>query len=122
MGSIPGLEDHLEKEIAPHSSILAWKIPWTEEPGRLQSIGSQRVGHDLDRHAYLWSVLGSIFPLQAELSALSLFFWFDQRDSLSLDMLLHACQGNPRNLVCLKYYTTRPLHTWTTQLVIPILI
>ena len=36
----------LEKEMATHSSILAWKIPWTEEPGRLQSMGSQRVGHD----------------------------------------------------------------------------
>ena len=36
----------LEKEMAPHSSTLAWKIPWTEEPGRLQSMGSQRVGHD----------------------------------------------------------------------------
>ena len=35
-----------EKEIAPHSSTLAWKIPWTEEPGRLQSMGSQRVEHD----------------------------------------------------------------------------
>ena len=41
-----GLEDLLEKEMAPHSSILAWKIPWMEEPGRLQSMGSQRVGHD----------------------------------------------------------------------------
>ena len=41
-----GREDPLEKAMAPHSSILAWKIPWTEEPGRLQSMGSQRVGHD----------------------------------------------------------------------------
>ena len=41
-----GWEDPLEKEIATHSSILAWKIPWTEEPGRLQSMGSQRVRHD----------------------------------------------------------------------------
>ena len=41
-----GREDLLEKEIATHSRILAWKIPWTEEPGRLQSTGSQRVGHD----------------------------------------------------------------------------
>ena len=41
-----GQEDSLEKEVATHSSILAWKIPWTEEPGRLQSMGSQRVGHD----------------------------------------------------------------------------
>ena len=41
-----GWEDPLEKELATHSSILAWKISWTEEPGGLQSIGSQRVGHD----------------------------------------------------------------------------
>ena len=39
-------EDPLEKEMATHSSTLAWKIPWMEEPGRLQSMGSQRVGHD----------------------------------------------------------------------------
>ena len=41
-----GQEDPLEKEMAIHSSTIAWKIPWTEEPGRLQSIGSQRVRHD----------------------------------------------------------------------------
>ena len=41
-----GREDLLEKEMATHSSILAWKITWTEEPGRLQSMGWQRVGHD----------------------------------------------------------------------------
>ena len=41
-----GWEDPLEKEMATHSSIIAWKIPWMEEPGRLQSMGSQRVGHD----------------------------------------------------------------------------
>ena len=45
-GSIPGLEHLLEKEMATHSSILAWKIPWMEERGRLQSTRSQRVGHD----------------------------------------------------------------------------
>ena len=39
-------EDPLEKKMATHSSILAWRIPWTEEPGELQSMGSQRVGHD----------------------------------------------------------------------------
>ena len=39
-------EDLLEKEMGTHSSILAWKIPWTEEPGRLQSMGSHRVRHD----------------------------------------------------------------------------
>ena len=41
-----GWEDPLEKEMAIHSSAIAWRIPWTEEPGRLQSMGSQRVGHD----------------------------------------------------------------------------
>ena len=41
-----GQEDTLEKEMATHSSILAWEIPWTEEPEGLQSMGSQRVGHD----------------------------------------------------------------------------
>ena len=41
-----GWEDPLEKEMATHSSILAWRIPYTEVPGRLQSMGSQRVGHD----------------------------------------------------------------------------
>ena len=47
-----GLEDPLEKEMATHSSIFAWEIPWTEEPGGLQSTGSRRAGHDwrLSRH------------------------------------------------------------------------
>ena len=45
-GQFLGLEDHLEKEMATHSSILAWRVPWTEEPDGLQSMGSQRVGHD----------------------------------------------------------------------------
>ena len=54
-GSIPGLGRPLEKEMATHSSVLAWKIPWTEDPGRLQSMGSQRVGHD-------WASLLSFFP------------------------------------------------------------
>ena len=45
-GSIPGWEDPLEEEMATHPSILAWRVPWTEEPGGLQFVGSQRVGHD----------------------------------------------------------------------------
>ena len=45
--SIPGWRRSLEKEMAIHYSILAWEIPWTEEPGRLQSMGLQRVGHNL---------------------------------------------------------------------------
>ena len=45
-GLIPGGEDPLEKEMATHSSILVWRIPWTEEPGALQSIGLQKVGQE----------------------------------------------------------------------------
>ena len=41
-----GQEDLLEKKMTTHSSILAWRIPWTEEPGGIQSMGSQKVGHD----------------------------------------------------------------------------
>ena len=49
-----GQEDPPEKEMAAHSSLLAWRIPWTEEPGRLQFVGLQRVRHDwaLTHHAY----------------------------------------------------------------------
>ena len=45
-GSIPRLEDPLEKEMATHASILAWKIPWAEKPDRLQSMGPQIAGHN----------------------------------------------------------------------------
>ena len=56
-----GWEDPLEKEMVTHSSILAWRIPWTEEPGRLQSTGSQRVGHD-------WATSLSLFHFMPSLS------------------------------------------------------
>ena len=46
VGSIPGWEDPLGQGMANHSSVLAWRIPWAEEPGKLQSIRSQRVKHD----------------------------------------------------------------------------
>ena len=54
-----GQKDPLEKEIATHSSILAWRIRWTEEPGGLQSVGSERVGHDWATNIFtVMSVLG----------------------------------------------------------------
>ena len=49
-----GQEDPLEKGMATHSSVLAWRIPWTEEPGRLQSMGLQRVGHSWETNTYWW--------------------------------------------------------------------
>ena len=61
-----GREDPLEKAMAPHSSILAWKIPWREEPGRLQSMGSQGVEHD-------WVL--SISPSQTSRPRLSFWEW-----------------------------------------------
>ena len=54
-----GREDLLEKEMAVHSSTLAWKIPWTEEPDRLQSMDSQRVGHDQKQEKKLQPVKNS---------------------------------------------------------------
>ena len=65
-----GWEGSLEKEIATHSSILAWKIPWTEEPGGLQSIGLQRVGHDWatapNQREFLFTVSFSTYCLCAK--------------------------------------------------------
>ena len=57
-----GLEDPLEKEMATHSCILAWEIPWTEKPGGLQSMGSQRVGHDLatKQHVFINEFIASL--------------------------------------------------------------
>ena len=63
MGSIPGQEDPLEEEMAIYSSVLAWGIPWIEEPGGLQSMGSKRVGHNslnVCIHAQLHPTLKSI--------------------------------------------------------------
>ena len=59
-----GREDPLEKGMATHASILAWKIPWTEEPGGLQSMGSQRVGHDerLSLHSLISMIITSAPP------------------------------------------------------------
>ena len=64
LGSNRGWEDYLAKEMAPPSSVLAWRIPWTEEPGRLQSMGSQIVRHDWvtsleheNCHSEIWNTL-----------------------------------------------------------------
>ena len=59
-----GQKDALEKGMATHSSILAWEIPWTEEPGGLQSMGSQRVGHDerLSLHSLISMIITSAPP------------------------------------------------------------
>ena len=82
-----GREDPLEKEMAIHSSILAWKIPWTEEPGRLQSTGSRRVGHNwvTDTHIQLQLSQDHL------LNRLFLLLWIAFR-SLS-KIKWHKCKG-----------------------------
>ena len=70
-------EDPLEKEMATHSSILAWRIPWTEEPGRLQSIGSQTIRHDwLPKHTE------ALLPYEVALSLLQIQLRFHPWKSL----------------------------------------
>ena len=61
-----GWEDPLEKRTATHSSILAWRIPWAEEPGRLQSMGWQRVGHDWETLTSLDNTLGLCLVVEAD--------------------------------------------------------
>ena len=74
-----GQEDPLEKEMATHSSILAWKISWTEEPGRLQSMGSRRARHNWARmHTLSWQLCIPCSGLLLILPVLNLtFFIFD---------------------------------------------
>ena len=67
-----GQEDPLEKEMATHSSILTWKIPWVKEPGGLESVGSQRVGHDWATR-YTLSVL--CFGSSSYILSISLTWW-----------------------------------------------
>ena len=98
-----GWEDLLEKEMATHFSTLAWKILWTEEPGRLPSMGSQRVGHDwvtsLTHSAILFQALGSVtftFRLLCLLLLLSLSYssrlggegWGESFQTLSFPLVL----------------------------------
>ena len=87
-----GLEDPLQEGIAAYSSILAWKIPWTEEPGRLQSMGSQRVGHDWEtkhRTGHCYMSLGRSLPFfePESCSVLSDFLWF-------MEYTVHSIQFN----------------------------
>ena len=74
-----GQEDPLEKEMVTHSSILAWRIPWTEEPGRLQSMGSQRVRHDWATSLHFTSSLcADIFISLTEIQWKKFIIWYLQ--------------------------------------------
>ena len=76
-----GHEDTLEKEMATHSSTLAWKIPWTEKPGRLQSMGLQRAGHDWVTSLSLFYWPGIVhLPVSLSLCLFILFMWFSRKE------------------------------------------
>ena len=88
-------KNYLEKAMAPHSSTLAWKIPWTEEPGRLQSTGSLRVGHD-------WETSLSLFP-----------FMHWRRKWQPAPVLLPGKSQGQRNLVGCHMGSHRVRHDWS---------
>ena len=82
-----GREDRLEKEMATHSSTLAWKIPWTEKPSGLQSMGSQRVGHD-------WVTSLNFYLIRANLGVERAPLWYDLPHPEEL-LLGPDCVGAP---------------------------
>ena len=88
-----GWEDPLEKEVEIHSSTLAWKIPWTEEPGRLQSTGSQRVGH------HLVTSLSLFIPLEGIHLETSVTFCFNS-NLLHFKPVTQFCNGISRKFKC----------------------
>ena len=80
-----GREDPLEKEMAIHSGTIAWKIPWTEETGRLQSMGSQRVGHD-----WVTSLSLSLFPHLFPMKWWGQMPWSSFSECWALSQLFHS--------------------------------
>ena len=90
-----GQRDPLEEEMAAHSSMLAWKIPWTEESGRLQSVGSQRVRHD-------WACCSSIYPRLLSLKELSPLLWAKEELLLpDLELAAQVCAvSSPLSGIC----------------------
>ena len=109
-----GWEDLLEKEMATHSSILAWRIPWTEEPGGLQSMGWQRVGHNwatsLSLSCYTWRLLRE-WIRRVLIARENIFFYFFNfvpicDDGCSLNLLWSSfhdvCKSN-HHAICLKF-------------------
>ena len=96
LGSIPGSGRSLEKEIAAHFSILAWRIPWTEEAGGLQSMGSQRVGH------YWATFTFSLILCFHIMKPTGLIFLFVVTDFVLVSDFLRWCHGQPPT----KHYRT----------------
>ena len=88
-----GWEDPLEKEKATHTSILAWRIPWTEDPGRLQSIGSKRVEHTLFKYTQAFSSASVVALVTAFYTCLSISPKLDGRPS-GVETVTEPCVGS----------------------------
>ena len=109
-----GGEDPLEKEMATHPSILAWRIPWTEEPSKLQSTGLQRVGHDwvTDNTCTNKQIAPSVFPCAVQWAFSSLAgpvlccSWPAPSDACRLPY--HRSPVSPRDTVSLSHPSTHP--------------
>ena len=115
-----GRKDPLEKEMVPHSSTIAWKIPWTEEPGRLQSMGSQRVGHDwatplfynkymqtkcMESHGVSKYTIQTAYVVLSRISCIITIFWINIQIKKNF-----FCMKRATNHVALKNYIT-----WATD-------
>ena len=87
---ILGREDPLEKEMAIHSSMLAWKIPWTEEPGRLQSMGLQRPEHDLVTKQHNLIITSAVHGVAKSQTGLSNFTFNFHLHALEKEMATHS--------------------------------
>ena len=91
LGSIPGLRRPLEEVTATHSSILAWRIPWTEEPGGLQSMGLQRVGYDwVTKHSTATLYMFPVYNIKYILTAWN--YYMTSRNTQSWNRPKNVCQ------------------------------
>ena len=106
-----GWEDSLEKQMTTHSSTLVWKIPWTEEPGRLQSMGSQRVRHDWTTSLTLNKQVLLTFPKLATLHSCSLIYHMYSNERLPI---CHQTQHKATQVCFLGFFISFwrfPCHT-----------
>ena len=100
-----GREDLLEKEMATHSSILTWKIPWMVEPGRLQSMGSQRVGHN-------WATSLSLFTFRQHIKNHGFGIYINWVLILVLVLLVYRLQKNYSTFPRFSFLTYNLLPPW----------
>ena len=110
-----GWQDSVKKDMATHSSILAWEIPWTEEPGGLRAVGSQRVGHDwsglsmhiLDSRIYLFRIQRVPFA-----EAKTNFYFYCNKEDLKITLLIYAYEilRKKRNHFCGNDYYWNQSH------------